>query len=154
MRIDDWEKSFEARPARTSFRLGVTALAVIAGLSVVTGVAGLILAPLKLVTGTVERTLAPDNAIYNYEWFKRQNADIAAMTVKLSSAEQAKTDFEASAGPRDKWAFDDKTEWNRLNTIVLGLRNQRASMVAEYNARSEMANRTIFKTGDLPTSIQ
>lgn len=101
----------------------------------------------------INRTLQPENIIANYEWFKRQYQDVNAITDKLANARNAQESFERSAGDRSGWSFEDKQEWNRLNTIALGLKNQRASMIAEYNARTQMANRDLFRTSDLPAEI-
>ncbi|QIG73657.1 hypothetical protein EVC04_220 [Rhizobium phage RHph_I1_9] len=101
----------------------------------------------------VSKTFDADNIIYNYEWFKRQYNDIIAFNQKIDIAQSQISRFEESAGPRTNWTFEDKQEANRLNSVVLGLRNQRESMIAEYNAKSSMVNRSIFKTGDLPETI-
>ncbi|QIG69791.1 hypothetical protein EVB81_222 [Rhizobium phage RHph_I46] len=101
----------------------------------------------------VSKTFDADNIIYNYEWFKRQYNDIIAFNQKIDIAQSQISRFEESAGPRTNWTFEDKQEANRLNSVVLGLRNQRESMIAEYNAKSSMVNRSIFKTDDLPETI-
>ena len=100
-----------------------------------------------------DKTLNADNVIYNYEWFKRQYNDYLAADRKIKNAEQAVKDFNDSAGPRDKWTFEDKTESARLQSIVTGIRQQRLDIRAEYNAKSQMANRSIFKTGELPDQL-
>ena len=53
------------------------------------------------------------------------------------------------------WRRDQREELARLSTIYLGLSNSLTDMIAEYNARSRMVNRSIFKTGDteLPEHI-
>ncbi|QIG73995.1 hypothetical protein PP935_gp220 [Rhizobium phage RHph_N34] len=107
------------------------------------------LAPVAVVS----KTFDSDNIIYNYEWFKRQYNDIIAFNQKIDIAQSQISRFEESAGPRTNWTFEDKQEANRLNSVVLGLRNQRETMIAEYNAKSSMVNRSIFKTGDLPETI-
>ncbi|QIG68155.1 hypothetical protein EVB55_220 [Rhizobium phage RHph_Y68] len=109
----------------------------------------LVLSPVAMVT----KTFDADNVIYNYEWFKRQYNDIVAFNQKIDIAQSQISRFEESAGPRTNWTFEDKQEANRLSSVVLGLRNQRESMIAEYNAKSSMVNRSIFKTGDLPERI-
>lgn len=50
------------------------------------------------------------------------------------------------------WDWETKQEYNRLNTIKIGLINQDENLVAEYNARSKMANRAIFQN-KLPLSV-
>lgn len=100
-----------------------------------------------------EKTFDADNMVGNYEWFKQQYQDIKAIDTKIVSTQSSFDTFITSAGDRSTWTFEDKQEFGRLNTIINGLKNQRASMVAEYNARASMANRNIFRTNDLPESL-
>lgn len=148
------ERDFEARPARTFLKVGIIFIIIISIFGLVAGAIGLITLPFRATRGVVERTFQPDAMIGNYEWFKRQVQDVKAMDARLAASRNAKVSFEESAGGREKWSFEDKQEWGRLNSIILGLENQRAGMVAEYNARSEMANRSLFKTADLPETLQ
>ena len=101
----------------------------------------------------VKKTLDADNVLYKYEWFKQTYQDVKAIALKIKNAEAQIAQFKHDAGDRPSWSFEDKNEHNRLNTILLGLRNQREDVVATYNARSKMANRAIFKTGELPEQI-
>lgn len=149
----DWEKRFEQRPRLTTFNVLVSVLFILFGLSIIAGIMSLVSAPFRSATGVVERTINPDNVIANYEWFKRQVQDVKAIDVRLRASQLTLDQFNAVAGPRDKWTFEDKQEHARLSSIVLGLQGQRASMVAEYNARTEMANRALFKTSDLPETL-
>lgn len=151
--MSKWEDDFNKRPARSAFKWGVLALGVVFGLTVVSGGLMIITSPFRSAAGIVERTTNPDNVLANYEWFKRQYQDVKAFDVKLDNANAELARFKAEAGPRDKWTFEDKQESARLGSIVLGLQNQKASMVAEYNARTQMANRNIFRTGDLPDHL-
>lgn len=100
------------------------------------------------------RTLETDNIINNYEWFKRQYNDIKAIDIKIEIANDNLERFKNDAGPRSSWTFEDKTESSRLNAIVAGLEASRADMISIYNARSKMANRNIFKSNDLPESVE
>lgn len=102
----------------------------------------------------ISQTMGTNNIINNYEWFKRQYNDIQAVDKKIIFAETQFNDFNAAAGPRSTWTFEDKTESARLMSIVTGLKSNRESMVSLYNARSQMANRSIFKTNDLPENIE
>lgn len=153
MGLDNLERDFNNKPRRAILNVLLSAVAIIAVVSGAAWGIRMVFYPAAQAGRVMERTLDADNVIYNYEWFKRQREDVAAMDVKLRDAEASKTSFEQSAGPRDTWKFDDRTEWNRLNAIVLGLRNQRTDMVAEYNAKAKMANRNIFMTGDLPAQL-
>lgn len=152
--MNNWENDLENRPVTTLIRAGVIAIVVIGGFAIVGSLTGIITSPFRSAAGIVERTVNPDNVIANYEWFKRQYQDIKAIDVNLANAEGAQASFEKSAGDRSTWKFDDRQEWARLNSVALGLRNQRAEMVAEYNARTQMANRNLFRTSDLPAEIQ
>lgn len=109
---------------------------------------------LNTVEGVVDKTLTADNAIYNYEWFKRQYEAIQAIQKKITIAHDNVIAFEASAGARKNWTFEDKNEASRLASIEQGLRSQNEDMVAEYNARSKMANRNIFKDGLIPSTLE
>lgn len=102
---------------------------------------------------TVDKTLNADNAIYNYEWFKRQKQSIDATGKKLVIAQQAVETFKTEAGDRSKWTFEDKGESARLSAVAQGIESQLKDMIAEYNARTQMANRAIFQDGILPNYI-
>lgn len=103
--------------------------------------------------GVTNKTLTADNAIYNYEWFKTQYHSIESLKKKEVSANNQLIEFkELLPDSRTEWSKEDKTEYDRLNTIVNGLNNQLSDAVALYNARSEMVNRSIFKD-NLPTNI-
>ena len=101
----------------------------------------------------IGKVLDADNILYNYEWFKQTYQDVRAIDLKIKNAKDMVKAFKADAGARESWAFEDKTEYSRLNAIFLGLQNQRADIVATYNARSKMASRSIFKTGELPEQL-
>lgn len=106
------------------------------------------------VEGVIDKTLTADNAIYNYEWFKRQIEAIKATKNKATLAQQNVANFEASAGTRKDWTFEDKTEYARLSSVAAGLNNQVEDMVAEYNARAKMATRNIFEDGKIPQVLE
>lgn len=104
--------------------------------------------------GIIDKTINADNAIYNYEWFKQQVQDIKANQQKAALADQAVLDFQADAGDRSTWTFEDKTEYSRLRAIAQGLHSQDADLVANYNARASMANRSIFADGLIPNVLE
>lgn len=103
----------------------------------------------QLNRDVIDKTYQADNAIYNYEWFKNRAEDIRATEKKIRNAKETVVAFEASAGARTAWTFEDKTEHARLSSVVLGLKNHYEEIVAEYNARAQQVNRAIFKD-DLP----
>lgn len=102
----------------------------------------------------IAKTLDADNILYNYEWFKQTYHDVRAVEGKIGVATYALLSFVDVAGSRSEWDFEDKTEYGRLNSVILGLKNQRQDVVAQYNARSKMANREIFKSKELPETIE
>lgn len=103
--------------------------------------------------GVVADTLDSDNVKYNYEWFKNTHESINALESQIKTARRAVVQFKAEAGPRNTWHREDREDYARLNAVLQGLRNQRASVAADYNARSRQVNRAIFKGTDTPTRI-
>lgn len=97
----------------------------------------------------ISKTYTADNALYNYHWFKERQTALVALETKIANAKIALSDFETSAGNRKDWTFEDKTEDSQLRTIYLGLKSQYEDLGAEYNARSQEADRNIFSQ-DLP----
>ncbi len=137
----DWEDRFINRPRRTVFGIGVSAIVIVAGLALVGtavfGVSNLLIQPARVV----QKTLDADNMIYNYEWFRQQYQDVLAMDGKIAVQQEALD------------AVIDADERIRVASIVAGLKTKRQQMVADYNARGSMANRSIFTAG-LPQQIQ
>jgi hypothetical protein len=109
---------------------------------------------LSTAEGVVDKTLTPENAIYNYEWFKEKLEVIQATKNKAIQAEAKIIAFEESAGERKDWTFEDKTEHARLNSVHSGITNQIEDLVAEYNARAKMATRNIFQDGKIPSILE
>lgn len=102
----------------------------------------------------IEKTIDADNVIYNYEWFERQNEAIKSIDKKIRNAQNQVESFESSLGERKDWDREDKIEHSRLSSIVLGLKQQRNDIASEFNARSKMRNREIFKSRNLPERIE
>lgn len=94
--------------------------------------------------GIVTKTYNPENALYNYHWFKERVGAIEAATSQIVIADNAVSTFKKEAGDREKWTFEDKTEYARLSAVAQGLRSQKESLVKEYNARMKEADRSIF----------
>lgn len=100
------------------------------------------------------KTLNADNAIYNYEWFKKQYEDIQATSKKIDNIKVQLDSFVSFAGDRSTWTFEDKQQYSTLQSTLLGTQNYYESAVAEYNARAKMANRNIFINSILPSFIE
>lgn len=92
----------------------------------------------------ITKTYNADNALYNYHWFQERLQKIKATETQIQNAKDTLEIFEANAGARKDWTFEDKTEDARLGSVVLGLKNHYQEIVAEYNARANEADRAIF----------
>ncbi len=120
-------------------------------LSVVAAALNLITIPwLKFTTQVqtnrdiVTKTYNADNVLYNYRWFKDRVEAIKALEVTIDQSEAAITRFEASAGARKDWTFEDKNEHARLSAVLQGQSAQYNTIVGEYNSRMKQADRSIF----------
>lgn len=93
----------------------------------------------------IDKTYDADSAIYNYEWFKTQYEDIKA-TERIVRNTKAEMDaYIKLYGNASSWDWQTKQDYNSLQRKYLGQQNYYEDLVAEYNARSKMANRNIFK---------
>lgn len=103
----------------------------------------------------IDKTINADNAIYNYEWFKQKKNDIDAAEKNIQNTIQ-QIDSLKSDLPKERkdWAQSDKSEMNRLQTILSWQKNYYNSLISDYNARSSMANRAIFQDSLVPNVIQ
>lgn len=104
--------------------------------------------------GIIDKTLTADNAIYNYSWFLQQKEDIVASELKIQLAEKTLADFELVAGDRANFTFEDKNYDSQLRSIVQGLKSNRESMIADYNAHAKDATKNIFLDGKIPQFIE
>lgn len=97
-------------------------------LSVIGFVTGIISLPFRSAAGVLERTMAPDAIIGNYQWFYDQYNAIQAQKANLGTL------------PKDA----------RERPGLLMVLN---SMIGEYNSRSNQINRNLWKASDLPYQI-
>jgi len=100
----------------------------------------------------IDKTYDAQNAIYNYEWFKTQYEKIQATERQIDNTMMLKDEFKETYGEASTWDFTTKESYSRIQTTLLGQKNHYESIVAEYNARSKMVNRNIFK-GKLPFNV-
>jgi len=100
----------------------------------------------------VDKTYDADNAIYNYEWFKTQYEKIQAAERQIDNTNMQLDDFQDMYGEPKEWDIATKQEYQRTKTVLLGQKNHYESLVADYNARSKMANRNIFQN-KLPFNV-
>ena len=119
-----------------------------------------LLPPVSVISDSVDMahevtdsTLDGQNAIYNYEWFKQQYEDIGALNKKLIRANENVEIFKGDLPEsREKWSREDKNELSRLRSIATGINDMLDQAVADYDAKSKMVNRAIFKD-NLPSNI-
>ena len=103
--------------------------------------------------GVVNETLNAENAIYNYEWFKDQEAQIRICLKNEEIAKEELDNFVKSLSEkRENWAKEDKTEEGSLRNSYYALQKLTNRVIEDYNAKSEMVNRNIFKD-NLPSNI-
>lgn len=100
----------------------------------------------------IDKTYNPNNVIYNYEWFKSQYEKILAIEKQIDNTVYSIDDLKTIYGDAKEWDFSTKEEYSRLSTTLLGQKNHYENLVADYNARSNMDNRNIFKDG-LPFDV-
>lgn len=152
--MQDW-KSYERSAEKGPLSLGVKIFFGIFILSALVSTVTFFMNPFKQAARVINKTIDADNMIQNYEWFKQRHQSIKAIDRKIVDAAAVVASFSESAGDRQGWHREDREEYARLSSIHMGLKQQRADLVAEYNAKSRMANRSIFKAGDveLPESI-
>lgn len=129
-------------------------IAVVLVVSVITGgwVLKTALLPVKTVTtqidsagNIIERTYDADSAIYNYEWFKTQYEDIEATERIIRNTKTEMDAYRDMYGNASAWDWQTRQDYNSLQGKYLGQQNFYEELVADYNARSKMANRNIFK---------
>lgn len=101
------------------------------------------------------KTLKADNVIYNYEWFKSQHQAIEAQKEKFEQSKQEYNDFvDTLPTIKSEWTKFDKQEEASLRNSKAAQEKILTDLIAEYNAKSSMANRAIFKDNDLPELVE
>lgn len=95
---------------------------------------------------TIERTMDSENAIENYEWFRTQYREIEAQRNQVENSYDELDRFYATYGEDpDEWSRTTKEQHSGIQKRITGNQNQLENLVADYNARSDMANRAVFK---------
>jgi hypothetical protein len=101
-----------------------------------------------------DKTLDADNILQNYEFFKQQYQDYKALVSTVEMSQKQVADYKAQLpAKRDSWSESDKNELDRLNIVLVGQKQQLNNIASEYNAKSKMQNRSLFKTKDLPYEL-
>jgi hypothetical protein len=109
---------------------------------------------------TIEQTYDAENAIDEYEWFRGQYNDIEAKRNQIDNNYDELERFydtygdprNESVNPNEDWSRQTQERHSRIQQRITGNQQQLEQMVAEYNARSESANRAVFKCS-LPYNV-
>jgi hypothetical protein len=112
-----------------------------------------VLYPVGQAGVVAERTLNADNVIYNYEWFHQHYMDWQTAGTNADAKERELNNALAIAGPANTWNLATQREISQLMVELSGLRAHRVNIANEYNAHTAMANRDIFRSRSLPTSL-
>ena len=128
--------------------IGAAILALLGGIGFVLGFFG------EAAT-VAQEELGPRAALTKYEWFKNAHATIAEKQATITTMEQDVARMEADYGetPRKDWDRTDKQQINQWRREVSGLKASYNAVVADYNARSSMANWSSFE-GDVPQTLK
>ena len=89
----------------------------------------------------VNKTLQTENILSSYEWFYDTNAQFD------SRKSQVKSHAGLLAGEQDA------KERSRLNIELSAMRQSCRDLATKYNANSEKANKSIFKSRGLPETL-
>lgn len=103
----------------------------------------------------VDKTLDADNVLQNYEFFKQQYQDYKSLVSSIEMSTKQIEQYKLQL-PKDRvqWSEADKNELDRLNIVLLGQKQQLNNIISEYNAKSKMQNRSLFKTKELPYELE
>ena len=107
--------------------------------------------PLENAAKVYEKTLDADNVIFNYEWFKLQYNDYLSLKAKIEIAEEEADSYKQVS---EQWTDNQRKEYERLESIATGLKYQLQDVISEYNAKSSMLNRNLFKDKELPYRLE
>ena len=101
----------------------------------------------------IDKTMDGEKAISNYEWFKNQEQQIKVLGKQMDRAVEELNDFKITlSSDRKNWDRFDKDEYSRLRSNITGIGQMLDAAIGDYNAKSSMVNRAVFKN-NLPTNI-
>ena len=138
----------------------IAVISVLAMLSAIGIAARIVLFPAAVVENSINMaydvmsdTLTAENAIYNYEWFKQQEADIRRCIGNEAMAqEEYDTYLAALPGNAADWSRFQQQEEASLRNSLSALKRITNKAIEDYNARASMANRNIFND-NLPSNM-
>lgn len=102
---------------------------------------------------TIEQTMDAEHAINEYEWFRTQYYEIEAQRAQIeNSYDELDRFYDVQGDDPDEWDRTASERHSRIQQRITGNQNQLENLVADYNARSNMANRAVFKC-NLPMQV-
>ncbi len=132
----------------SSTKIVLILLALIVGLPVLGITCRLACAPATIANkaldsaeGVLDRTLNPDNVIYNYEWF---HDTFRAVQARVAQVGGHRTLLRGET---------DRDERTRLKLEIAAMQQSCRDMVAQYNANSAKINRSVFKGRTAPADL-
>lgn len=124
-------------------KLAVGFVVAIVGLVLVVCIINLIALPARTITGIANRVANPDKIIWDYEYFQNTYNDILATKNKIEQAWKSKSNLNLSEETRNAFEINYSGSVNYLFQII-----------GEYNAKSKLITRTLFKDKSLPHTIR
>lgn len=100
------------------------------------------------------QTLDAKNVIYNYEWFKTQHEAVKSQKQNLDITQNEYNNLiERLDENSGSWSKFQQQEESSLRNSLSASKKVLNQLIAEYNAKSDMVNRSIFKQG-LPERLE
>lgn len=96
----------------------------------------------------VQSTYSWENARESYEFFKRQKEEIERNREQLENyREQRERFLETHGNDSSEWSRQQEIRYGRIDDRIVAVQNEHEDLVAEYNARANMAHESIFRCG-------
>ncbi|ELZ03505.1 hypothetical protein C482_03734 [Natrialba chahannaoensis JCM 10990] len=94
----------------------------------------------------IEQTYNAEHAVSEYEWFRQQYHDIESQRAHVENAYGELDRFYDIHGENpNEWSRTAEEDHSRIQQRITGNQNQLDTLVEDYNARSSMDNRELFK---------
>ncbi len=103
--------------------------------------------------GVINKTYNTEYCLNNYHWFLETDQAIQQSDTQIANVQQQISDFKATFGTdASKWNFAATQQYGQESASLAGLRNYRADLVGQYNAKTQELDRVACK--NLPLYIQ
>lgn len=94
----------------------------------------------------IEQTYDAENAIQQYEEFRRLYNEIQAQREAVNNSYQELERFyDVQGEDPDEWSRTAEERHNRIQQRITGNQNQLENLIADYNSQSQQANSELFK---------